>query len=542
MSGGVDSMALASLCSQMQRISSAVFRSILLADHNQSADSTPFSRQIKFQAFVVDHGARKSSNLEAQAVLERLEALNIPTRLLKINWGSHERPADLPNFESLARRYRFQALGAACRDLGINGLFLAHHEDDQVETLMMRFIAGHKMRGLAGIPISSEIPECYGLYGVHESGGIDAPRTRLNPTSPRLNAVVSSLMPLPTEFGGVKVYRPLLQFGKERLMATCEADDMEWFEDHTNKDPSVTMRNAVRHMYRSHALPAALSKPALLDLSRKSRAVRLATLEFTNTWLRQSSVKLDTRAGTLKVRFADLSQYNRYGLELDSKCIAVLLLRRIAMLITPREHVGLSSLMGVVERVFPEWFWTRKSRLSTTAFTVAGLQFKVLSPIGPHCVSHNLQKPEWIISRESYKTSTPLPRLEYPPSRGRSIDPIWSEWSLFDGRFWIRIQYRNMSNTMVNIRPLVEQDLAGLGKSSLWKQNRQKMRDLLSDFAPGSIRWTLPAIIARHLDGTESLLALPTLEIGVQNVEKLLDWEVRYKKVDMETLTMSNSG
>ena len=363
-------MALAALCSQIQKTPYQTLLSELQSDHAPNAAAV--LRNMRFQAFVVDHGAREGSNSEARAVSKMLEERDIPTQLLKIDWAGCERPGDLPNFESLARKHRFQALGKACRNLGINSLLLAHHEDDQAETVMMRLISGHRLPGLVGMRPSSEIPECHGIHDVHESGGVDIStkdgcrkRSRAHPPVP--------------ESGGVRVYRPLLQFSKERLIATCKAERMDWFEDHTNKDPTITLRNALRHMYSSHNLPSALSKPALLNLSRKSEMKRNAMLEVTNSWLAESAVeRFDTRAGTVIIRFVDLSKLEAFPFsrpQTDNRYIAALLLRRIIMLVSPEEQVNLPSLYGAVERVFPELFHSNGPQPPTTTFTVAGVQF-----------------------------------------------------------------------------------------------------------------------------------------------------------------------
>ncbi|KAG0651611.1 tRNA(Ile)-lysidine synthetase [Hyphodiscus hymeniophilus] len=537
-SGGVDSMALASLCSQIQRIPYDTLRSSLQADYNKNITGTPLSKAIKFQAFVVDHGVRKGSNLEAQAVSEILEARDIPTKLLKIDWLGQEKPADLPNFESLARKYRFQALGTACRDLGISSLFLAQHQDDQAETVMMRLINGHSMAGLTGIPKCTEIPECYGLYGVHESGGVNKAHKVWTRSVLGSNTMPTPVAPLEGESGGVKVYRPLLEFTKESLIATCQEDGMKWFEDHTNKDPTVTMRNAIRHLYKNHALPATLSKPALLELSTMARIAKRATLNVTNTWLRRSSVKLETSPGTLRVRFVNLGQYDRSRVEVDGKYAAAALIRRIVMLVTPQEHVKLSSLLRAVERVFPEWFRNAEASPLSTTFTVAGLQFKFNSPPRLHRGYRLLEKCEWLVSRQPYKVTAALPRFEIPRNPKSLAPTDWSSWNLYDGRFWIRVQ--NLSNEVLVVRPFNKLDLAGVKRSSLWKGKRYKVQKLLSELAPGDIRWTLPAIATMALDGKERLLALPTLYVGVVDVEKLVKWQVRYKKVDMDVLTLSD--
>src|ERR1700693_2172654 len=99
--------------------------------------------------------------------------IDIETRILKIKWPGLGDPASLPNFESLARKYRFRLLGRACSGLGIDSLLLGHHEDDQAETILMRLANGQGTRGLVGIKSPAGIPECYGIHGVYESGGYD---------------------------------------------------------------------------------------------------------------------------------------------------------------------------------------------------------------------------------------------------------------------------------------------------------------------------------------------------------------------------------
>lgn len=66
-SGGVDSMALAALCAQMQ---SGAFNSI-------QSDYLEEKERFKFRAFVVDHGVRSGSAIEAQAVAQVLEKRGI---------------------------------------------------------------------------------------------------------------------------------------------------------------------------------------------------------------------------------------------------------------------------------------------------------------------------------------------------------------------------------------------------------------------------------------------------------------------------------
>ena len=73
-SGGVDSMALAALCSQMHLGLSNITQSQKLEKPSSLLESL---HQVYFRAFVVDHGVRSGSATEAQAVAKVLEERGI---------------------------------------------------------------------------------------------------------------------------------------------------------------------------------------------------------------------------------------------------------------------------------------------------------------------------------------------------------------------------------------------------------------------------------------------------------------------------------
>jgi len=57
--------------------------------------------------------------------------------------------------------------------------------------------------------------------------------------------------------------------------------------------------------------------------------------------------------------------------------------------------------------------------------------------------------------------------------------------------------------------------------------------------APGSVRWTLPAIALRTRDGNDIVLALPSLGLALPKSEELAKWEIRYKKINTADLPMA---
>ena len=450
---------------------------------------------------------------------------------------------NLPNFESLARKYRYQALGEACRDLGIDSLFLAHHEDDQAETVLMRMINGHRMLGLAGMKRSSEIPECHGIHGVHESSALtligDASRSDqiqtksmpyLTPGGIQTNGRLPG--PLAVENGGVRIHRPLLEFSKARLIATCRAERMVWFEDHTNKDPTVTVRNAIRYIYSSHSMPTALATSALLELAKKSEIKKNTLLSAAMKCLRESNIwRFETRSGILIIRFAEFDKLTKLPTQSGTEMMAALMLREVIRLITPEEHVHLHGLHGSVERIFPK-ILQHETLFEPTAFTVSSVQFRPLIASQQEIPSN--ENTTWLVSRQPHSSTHEIPIVPIAPALAPCFDPPWSPWILYDGRFWFRIQ--NKTARPIFLRPFFKSGLKKF-RHSLGKANEELLHLMLKDFAPGDVRWTLPALVTQSPDGGQTILALPTLHVSLPDIQTYVNWEVRYKKVANDLLS-----
>lgn len=105
-------------------------------------------------ALVVDHGLRPESGTEASLTLQRLQALHIPARLLRL---TDLRPG--PALAERARIARYDALRAACVADGRLHLLLGHHAADQAETVLIRRQGGSGPSGLAAMPALSELQE-----------------------------------------------------------------------------------------------------------------------------------------------------------------------------------------------------------------------------------------------------------------------------------------------------------------------------------------------------------------------------------------------
>ncbi|RKF71243.1 putative tRNA-lysidine synthase [Golovinomyces cichoracearum] len=550
-SGGVDSMALAVLCSNLKDCNSTEYR------------------LLKFQAFIVDHGMRVGSSDEASSVAETLVGRGIPTKILRIKWHIEQR-GYLSNFETLARKKRYRLLGQACLSHGIDSLMLAHHEDDQVETIFMRLVAGHRGYGLTGMKSQATIPECSGLYGVHESGGDiihhtlsgqiteQKEREKIQECTAPFQKFPQLRANLMSETGGIRIYRPLLTFSKARLICTCTANEMPWFEDRTNHDPTLTTRNAIRTLYRHHKMPAALSKPALLSLSEKvnSKYNWLKTkVNFYLQMIKISSFHLAT--GLIKVNFPYISHEVGNSLRSEDYMpsrISVELLHKTITLVTPEERIDLSSLQGAASRVFPEICQISKSNFSQevrpkssqpVSFTVGGVLFQ------PVHENRNLAVPDalvesspcfikytWLISRQ------PLPKISKHsynltiPAAQNSISP----WILFDGRFWIKIVNLTCSSNLI-VRFFEPADLIPFSSQFKSPVARRMLNKALANMAPGKVRWTIPIVVLSQTNSDFSqALSLPTLGIDVPGAQIFGTWKVRYKKICTDHLDIPSES
>ncbi|KAH0559481.1 hypothetical protein GP486_004001 [Trichoglossum hirsutum] len=512
----------------------------------------PTSRyeEIEFRPFVVDHKARLGSTAEAHEVVSVLKTLGFwNAKVLTVRWPDGIEPATLPNFETLARRLRYRALGEACRHYGISSLLLAHHEDDQAETVLMRLANGHRGIGLQGIAPVSNIPECWGMHGVYESGALDKRSITLRSPTESIDTCNRDTGPsIRVEGGGVTVHRPLLQFNKDRLIATCFDTDTPWFEDHTNSNPTITSRNAIRQLLKSGNLPRAVQKPSLLAMSWKWREKKVGLNVRVEKRLLGCEVKFDVRSGMLVVRLrkALLQKDHKSGVPEEYRerarqylgTMAAFILRRFFEVVTPLENIPLAKLWVPACNVFPDAFEGRGSKdgfgvvSPAGSFTVADVAIRKTTPegiiSGQRRKESDHQDHDWVLARQPYRKFEPLPMIAFLPKTRTKDSNLASRgyWHLWDGRYWIRVH--NHTAKLITVRPFEKTDLKPF-RGSLPGWARQRFNDTLSAAAPGKVRWTLPA-----LEAEGEVVALPTLGFAVQKEEfRGLRWQIRYKKVDL---------
>lgn len=506
--------------------------------------------------------------------------------ILQLTWPLGVKPLDLPDFETQARRLRYRALGAGCRDKQLRYLLLGHHEDDQAETVLMRLASGHKGTGLRGMLPYSAIPECWGMHGVHESGQYDFAARRLERLVKRqmdrdeieytqhLKRLIAS-KPI-FEKGGVDLVRPLLHFSKQRLVETCRAHDVTWEEDKTNQDAWRTPRNTIRELLSSSVLPRVLRKASMLGVARRRLQESLRNRATAERIFTHCEILLfDARSGGLVVRFPQQIAAKTAGhsratqiYKLNARFSAAVMLRRFVETVMPYEEIPVRNLRFAVQSMFPglrDEDDNVDPRLQPNGFTVGGVQFQRLeSPLPePHSEIRqdavrkgtfdwaNLDPAfVWKLTRQPF--SKALPTFTVPPSvkaipslpvSGISPPDVhitsqtsaWSSWELWDGRYWVRIL--NHSLRALVVRPFQPADLQRI-KAKLPSRQWRTFHDYLRQAAPDQLRWTLLAIAeVGDEKGAGQVLVLPTLgqagELAVEDEKgvKRLEWEVRYKKI-----------
>ena len=172
-------------------------------------------------AMHVEHGLRGEESREDSAFCARLCAkLGIPfaRTAVEVPGATPEDPG--PNWEAKARKARYQALAAEARAAGMSVILTGHHEDDALETLLMRMMRGSDMSGLAGqkarFPLAGE---------------------------PR-----------------VEVVRPLVSLRREEVRQIMRREGLTWREDSSNAGVRFT-----RNRVRQNLLPEIAQSEAGMD-------------------------------------------------------------------------------------------------------------------------------------------------------------------------------------------------------------------------------------------------------------------------------------
>ena len=148
------------------------------------------------RALHVDHGLRPASREWAQHCRDLARRLRVPLQVLTTKVAR----APGASLEAAARVARYDLLASALKPG--EALLLAHHADDQLETVLLQLFRGSGLPGLSAMPASAP-------------------------------------------FAKGTLVRPLLSRSREELEAWVRAQGITWIEDDSNADESLN-RNYLR--------------------------------------------------------------------------------------------------------------------------------------------------------------------------------------------------------------------------------------------------------------------------------------------------------
>lgn len=157
----------------------------------------------EIHAFHIHHGLQKQADdwLIFCEKLAQKYKVHFDFRLLHLTSTEMQ-----GNVEARARAGRYEALADLCEEYGIEDLLLAHHQNDQAETVLLQLLRGSGVAGLSGMPLNRDIQ--------HKGQEIT-------------------------------LWRPLLEQSRAELEAYAKEHQLKWIEDPSNQSEKYR-RNAIR--------------------------------------------------------------------------------------------------------------------------------------------------------------------------------------------------------------------------------------------------------------------------------------------------------
>ncbi|ETI20915.1 hypothetical protein G647_07258 [Cladophialophora carrionii CBS 160.54] len=539
-------------------------------------------------AFIVNHNARKESGEEAKYVGSQLRKLGIESDILEMQWPAATDPASLPGFEMQARRARYRLIAETAIRRKISHIFLGHHQDDQVETILMRLIrnSNDSFLGRQGIPEHGTIPCCEDIKGAQAAIRHTGFEASLRDACARWGVKKASDDPVRIHQGetlvpsssGIQVHRPLLAFPKSAILQFCATYDIPYVLDKTNFDPTLTLRNAVRHLRTHYALPRALQGPSILEVQRRAQSSAKSLALRGESILRMMTIDVfDLRSGRMTV---SLPPHFHTSCEADPEAGGYALARLTSVVspqskddaeptLVPRHN--LREFLERNQRRGGEQMTVQQALLEKSENTQSESQYKATSDHeednseGDHRrLQRDRRSTVWTMSRP------PMRRRELDratmgfrfPRQGKIVkgkyssdpDPIytadeshekklWSAWLLWDHRYWIRVRADSIEGlSRIRIRPYSESDVQKVYE--MLEDERDGFQAILAESAPGKSRFTIPVLtVDQHVS------VFPTLNVMVGKSKSavlnraspnkaslsqhpILEWEVCYKTLD----------
>lgn len=251
-------------------------RHILLA-YSCGADSTALLHALKtlqpefsyeLSCVHIHHGLRAASDTEEEFANAFAASLGVAMQVVKVNVDREG------NLENAARSARYQAIEKARQAVDADIIALAHHADDQAETLLMHLISGSGMDGLQGM---------------------------LEYRAP--------------------LWRPLLSVTKSDLLDYLANNNLPYMEDESNSDNRFT-RNYLRHQ----VMPLFEKIQPGFSL-RLSQTTDILSQDNTALTLMEEDWLIKNEKHLLPFHFIDLAAFDELHLSLKRRILRRLCIR-----------------------------------------------------------------------------------------------------------------------------------------------------------------------------------------------------------------------
>ncbi len=198
----------------------------------------------------LNHGLRGSDAAADAELVRKLAAdAGYPVEIETMDVASLAQVERL-SLETAGRQARHRFFDKVARKVGTRRVFLAHHADDQCETVLMRLGRGASARGFSGMATES------------------------------------------TSSNGLILLRPLLQVWREDLLRFAKEKGLTWREDESNRSPEH-LRNRLRHAVIP-ALRAAFGRdirPALLRAAETAAEDEAYFRPLVKSWLAEHAAQ-----------------------------------------------------------------------------------------------------------------------------------------------------------------------------------------------------------------------------------------------------------
>ena len=225
----------------------------------------------KLTAIHVNHQLQPNSADTEKFCRDLCQSLGVPCRIIQVNVPtiSPQNAAGTGGLEEAARAARYQAFESCLEKHDL--LLMAHHADDQSETVLFRLLRGTGVAGLAGVPSSREV-------------------------------------------GKGALYRPFLNLDRQELEHWANVHGVDWIEDPSNRDQRFD-----RNFLRQSIIPALKERWPSLNrrLAATSRACAeshelassLASIHFARCRTQNEDLDLAVMAGLTEVERKNLIRW-----------------------------------------------------------------------------------------------------------------------------------------------------------------------------------------------------------------------------------------